>query len=157
MKPLTNLRMMWRWFGAVVMLCAGVAHGQIQQAWVERYNNGFPAGANQTVKMLLDGSGNIYLTGFSQNSNTNLGYVTLKYAPNGNLLWTQRFDSTNYPNATPSAMALDTSNNVVVTGNAVTLEYNSNGLLNWTNTNNATAVSMSPAMTQARAAGPRWF
>ncbi len=146
MKRLTNLRTMWRWFGAVVMLLgAHFASAQIQQAWVERYDNGLPAGTNQTVKMLLDGSGNIYLTGFSQNSNTNLGYVTLKYAPNGNLLWAQRFDSTNYPNATPSAMALDTSNNVVVTGNAITLQYNSNGLLNWTNTNNAAAVAVDPS------------
>jgi len=43
-------------------------------------------GTNQAVKMALDSNGNIYVTGFSQNTNTNLGYVTIKYAPNGNQL-----------------------------------------------------------------------
>jgi hypothetical protein len=59
------------------------APAQIQQAWVARYNNGLLNGTNQAVKIALDSRGNIYVLGFSQNTNTNLGYVTVKYAPNG--------------------------------------------------------------------------
>jgi hypothetical protein len=92
------------------------APAQIQQAWVARYNNGNLNGTNQAVKMALDSAGNIYVTGFSQNTNTNLGYVTIKYAPNGNQLWATRYESTNYPSAIPSALVLDNSNNVIVFG-----------------------------------------
>jgi hypothetical protein len=108
------------------------ASAQIQQAWVARYNNGITNGTNQAVKMALDTSGNIYVTGFSQNTNTNLGYVTIKYAPNGTQLWAARYDDTNYPTATPSGFALDSSNNIVVTGNALTIKYDSNGNQLWT-------------------------
>jgi hypothetical protein len=63
--------------------CSSVS-AQIQQAWVARYNNGITSGTNQAVKMALDPAGNIYVTGFSQNTNSQQGYVTIKYAPNGN-------------------------------------------------------------------------
>jgi hypothetical protein len=108
------------------------ASAQIQQAWVARYNNGITNGTNQAVKMALDPQGNIYVTGFSQNANTNLGYVTIKYAPNGTQLWAARYDSTNSPTATPAGLVLDNSNNVIVTGSALTVKYDSNGNEMWT-------------------------
>jgi hypothetical protein len=117
---------------AVVCIWAGSsATAQIQQAWVARYNNGIINGTNQAVKMALDSAVNIYITGFSQNANSNLGYVTIKYAPNGNQLWASRYDSTNYPSATPAALILDKSNNVVVTGTALTMKYDANGTQLW--------------------------
>ena len=106
---------------------------QIQQAWVARYNNGITNGTNQALKMALDSSGNIYVTGFSQNANSNLGYVTIKYAPNGNQLWATRYDSTNYPVRDPIRhCVLDNSNNVIVTGSALTVKYDPNGNQLWT-------------------------
>jgi hypothetical protein len=114
----------------VLRLCS--AQAQIQQAWVARYNNGITNGTNQAVKMALDPAGNIYVTGYSENANTNLGYVTIKYAPNGNQLWASRYDSTDSPTAIPSAMVLDNSNNVIVTGNALTIKYDANGNQLWT-------------------------
>src|SRR5208282_5867298 len=52
----------------IVIYClfSGDAAAQIQQAWVARYNNGIAKGTHQAVKLLLDASGNIYVTGFSQ-------------------------------------------------------------------------------------------
>ena len=105
---------------------------QIQQAWVARYNNGITTGTNQAVKMALDNAGNIYVVGFSQNTNNQLGYVAIKYAPNGTQLWVARYDSTNYPSATPAGLALDSSNNVAVTGSALTAKYDANGNQLWT-------------------------
>src|ERR1039458_8933395 len=78
-------------FFAVNSICSA----QIQQAWVVRYNNGITNGTNQAVKMALDPNGNIYVTGFSQNTNGGLGYATIKYAPNGTQMWVARYDSTN--------------------------------------------------------------
>ena len=100
----------WR-LGALSLLCQNLlfvftafvtfpATAQIQQAWVARYNNGIPTGSSQAVKMALDSSGNIYVSGVSQNANNNLGYVTIKYAPNGNPVWASRYDSASSPSAT---------------------------------------------------------
>ena len=105
---------------------------QIQQAWVARYNNGIANGTNQAVKMALDNADNIYVTGFSENANSNLGYVTIKYAPNGSQLWVARYDSTNHSSASPSGLVLDFSNNVIVTGSALTIKYDTNGNQLWT-------------------------
>jgi len=108
------------------------AISQIQQASAVHYNNGILNGTNQAVKMALDSAGNIYILGFSQNANSNLGYVTIKYAPNGSQLWSTRYDSTNYPSAAPTSFALDLSNNVILTGSALTIKYDSNGNQLWT-------------------------
>ncbi len=118
------------------------APAQIQQAWVARYNNGIANGTNQAVKMSLDSSGNIYVLGFSQNTNTNLGYVTIKYAPNGTQLWAARYDSTNFPSAIPSGFALDSTNNVVVTGSGLTVKYDPSGNQLWTAPYNGAAVAI---------------
>jgi hypothetical protein len=115
---------------------------QIQQAWVAKYNNGITNGNHQALKMALDPSGNIYVLGVSQNANTNTGYVTIKYAPNGNQLWAARYDSANFPSATPAGFAVDNLGNVVVTGNAVTVKYDTNGNQLWSATNNAQAVAI---------------
>ncbi len=107
------------------------ALAQIQQAWVARYSNGIPAGNHQALKIALDSIGNIYLSGFSQESNSSLDYVTLKYAPNGNQVWAARFASTNVAQAKPTAFVLDPTNNVIVTGNAGTVKYASDGGQLW--------------------------
>jgi len=115
---------------------------QIQQAWVARYNNGIPNSTHEAVKMVLDATGNIYVTAFSRNTNANLGYVTIKYAPNGNQLWASRFDSNTYPSATPFGLALDNSNNVIVTGNVLTIKYDTNGNQIWTVPYSGTALAV---------------
>jgi hypothetical protein len=124
-----------------LLLCTSL-QAQIQQAWVAHYNNGITNGTNQAVKMALDAAGNIYVTGYSQNASSNLGYVTIKYAPNGNQLWASRYDSTNYPTATPVGLVLDSSNNVIVTGSALTIKYDSNGNQLWSAGYNGTALTV---------------
>jgi len=130
---------------ALLTLLASVlcfsASAQIQQAWVAKYNNGVTNGNHQALKMMLDSTGNIYVCGFSANTNGGTGYATLKYAPNGVLLWSARFDSTNYPAAGALAFALDASNNVVVTGTAITAKFTTNGQLMWTAPYNGLSVA----------------
>jgi hypothetical protein len=126
----------------VAILTAFPATAQIQKAWVARYNNGITNGTNQAVKMVLDSSGNIYVIGFSQNTNNQLGYVTIKYAPNGNQVWVARYDSTNSPVAVPTALSLDASNNVIVTGSALTVKYDTNGNQLWTAPYAGTALAV---------------
>jgi hypothetical protein len=125
-------------FFATNSLC----NGQIQQAWVAKYNNGITNGTHQAVKMALDTNGNIYVTGFSQNTNGNLGYATVKYMPNGNQAWVARYDSTNFPSARPVGLALATNGNVFVTGSAVTAMYDINGNQLWTASYAGTALAV---------------
>jgi hypothetical protein len=94
----------------------------------QRHHQRHPSGRQNG----LDSTGNIYVTGFSQNTNGNLGYITIKYAPNGNQLWATRYDSVNYPSATPAALVLDSNNDVIITGSALTIEYDPNGSQLWT-------------------------
>jgi hypothetical protein len=121
---------------------ANSAFSQIQQAWVRTYNNGLPNGNHQALKIALDTNGNIYITGFSQNTNNQLGYATIKYAPNGTRLWTARYDSTNFPSATPAALVLDTNANAIITGTAVTVKCDTNGDQLWTAPYAGTALAL---------------
>jgi hypothetical protein len=118
-------------FVLFAVFAATPAFSQIQQSWVRTYNNGIPSANHQALKMALDTNGNIYITGFSQNTNGNLGYATIKYAPNGNQLWAARYDSTNYLTAQPTGIALDRQSNTIVIGNAVTVKYDAQGNTSW--------------------------
>jgi hypothetical protein len=114
----------------VFAACAGSA--QVQQAWVAKYNNnGMTNGSHQALKLALDSIGNIYVLGVSANANTNTGYVVVKYAPNGSQIWASRYDSTNFPASALTGFAVDNSNAVVVTGNAVSLKYDAGGNQLW--------------------------
>lgn len=145
MKTLSHLgRATLRGAVAAFLIMSLRSSAQVQQAWVARYNNGITNGTNQAVKMALDSNGNVIVIGVSQNTNNQLGYVTIKYAPNGTQLWATRFDSTNYPNATPSSVAIDSSNSVIVTGSALTVKYDTNGNQLWTVPYNGTAVAAEP-------------
>jgi hypothetical protein len=121
---------------------------QIQQAWVARYDNGVPYGVDQSFRVnqafisALDYGGNIHISGISLNSNLDYDYVTIKYAPNGAAVWITRCDSTNYPDAKPSAMILDASNNVILTGSGATIKLDSNGNQLWTAPYAGTALAV---------------
>jgi hypothetical protein len=127
---------------ALIITWSSLVSAQIQQAWVAKYNNSITNGNHQALKMALDPTGNIYVLGVSANDNTNIGYVVVKYAPNGNQIWSARYDSTNFPTATPTGFALDSSNAVVVTGNAVTAKYDASGNQLWTLPYSANGIGM---------------
>ncbi|WP_375433974.1 SBBP repeat-containing protein [uncultured Hymenobacter sp.] len=53
-----------------------------QQLWTARYN-GASNGVDQANSIVLDATGNVYVTGYSVSSDTNSDYITLKYAQTG--------------------------------------------------------------------------
>ena len=83
--------------------------------WVRRYN-GPENSADYASALALDGSGNLYVTGFSGGSGTGNDYATIKYAPNGDTLWVRRFNGPGGSDSRASALAVDGSGNVYVTG-----------------------------------------
>ena len=104
--------------------------------WTKRYDG---AGEQDRASaMALDGAGNIYVTGWSIRG-TNFGFLTIKYQSNGDTAWVRRFDTTGY-NCYPSAITVDNSNNVYITGmrfggttygDYLTIKYNGSGNLVW--------------------------
>ena len=89
------------------------------QLWVQRYNGPGYSG-NMAKAIAVDGSGNVYVTGQSNGYGTGYGtgydYATIKYDPAGNQLWIQRYNGPgNYEDAA-SAIVVDSSGNVYVTG-----------------------------------------
>ncbi|UOG73184.1 T9SS type A sorting domain-containing protein [Hymenobacter tibetensis] len=92
----------------------------VREAWVARYHA--PGSDNNTFKdMAVDAAGNVYVTG---NSGAYADYVTVKYSPSGQQLWTVRYNATvgmSTPNSNnqATAIALDAAGNVYVTGTSI--------------------------------------
>jgi len=108
-------------------------------AWVRRYDG--PADSSDWAQDVeVDGSGNVYVTGWSYDNATNYDYATIKYYSNGDVAWVRRYngpgDSTDYA----QVMAVDSSGNAYVTGHShggvtsldfATIKYYPNGDTAW--------------------------
>ena len=90
-------------------------HSNGDTAWVRRYNG--PGNSDDVAyAMALDGSGNVYVTGGSVGSETSCDYATTKYYPNGDTAWVRRYNRPGNGGDEASAIAVDDSGNVYVTG-----------------------------------------
>jgi len=76
--------------------------------WVRRYNGpgNFQDMANDLV---VDGSGNVYVTGASGGSGTNQDYATIKYSSAGDALWVRRYNGPGNSIDLATALAVDGS------------------------------------------------
>lgn len=86
------------------------------QLWLNQYNG--PASQFDEGNSIKQGkNGDIYVTGFSRGIGTNNDYLTLKHdSSNGNIIWEARFDGPASNSDQAAMMALDTADNVYVTG-----------------------------------------
>jgi uncharacterized delta-60 repeat protein len=109
------------------------------QLWVRRYNGS--ANDNDYASWLaLDASGNVYVTGQSVETGSDNDITTIKYSPNGDMLWTKHYNGPGNGFDAGQAIAVDTDGNAYVTGNhttttgleCVTLKYSAAGDLSWT-------------------------
>jgi uncharacterized delta-60 repeat protein len=89
------------------------------QQWVARYNS--PGnGTDQAFRVIVDGSGNVYVTGYSYfGPDADNDYVTIKYNSAGKREWLMRFNS--YADSTDVAydMAVSAAGNVYVAGASI--------------------------------------
>jgi uncharacterized delta-60 repeat protein len=89
----------------------------------------------------VDSSGNVVVTGTSYGGSSFGDYATIKYSSAGVPLWTNRFNGPTNSDDRASALAVDGSGNVLVTGNSyapsrsdyATIKYSSTGVPLWTN------------------------
>jgi uncharacterized delta-60 repeat protein len=111
------------------------------QQWIAMYNG---AGNMRDLgyDIAVDNSGNVYVTGYTTISSTNLDYLTIKYDSSGNMLWARTYDGTGNRDIT-QAIAVDAGGNVYVTGTSrnssasysedyLTIKYDVNGDTVWT-------------------------
>jgi len=116
-------------------------------AWVRRYNNGYH---DIATSIAVDGSGNVYVTGYSYGTGPGHDYATIKYDQNGNQLWVQRYNGPGNDEDRARVIKVDDFGNVYVTGYSVgsgtsndyaTIKYDSNGNQLWVQRYNGPANS----------------
>jgi hypothetical protein len=110
------------------------------QVWVVRYD-GDANKSDGAAAVAVDDAYNVYVTGWSEGNSTSFDYATIKYDPNGVRIWTARYNglANGYDEAT--AIVVDDSCNVYVTGYAywsagagydyITVKYDPNGTQLW--------------------------
>ncbi len=110
------------------------------QQWAATYDG--PAHQDDAaVGLGIDASGNIYVTGTSFAGRDKVeadDYLTIKYSPAGDSLWSARYDGPVSRSDYATAIAVDNSGNAYVTGYSrgadldyATLKYNANGVQQW--------------------------
>jgi hypothetical protein len=83
--------------------------------WTNRYNR--PGSSEDwPASIKLDSNGNVFVTGYSYGTNNNSDFVTLAYSGAGLALWTNYFHGPVDDWDAASAVAVDGSGNVLVTG-----------------------------------------
>jgi streptogramin lyase len=83
--------------------------------WTNIYPIG-PFAASAGLAITVDSANNSYVTGYSPGTNGTNDIVTIKYGPNGNLIWLQRYSGPGSGNAAGNAIVVDNNGNVYVTG-----------------------------------------
>jgi uncharacterized delta-60 repeat protein len=137
-------------FILVLVVFSSSTNSQVVYQWARNYN-GTGNYTDQLAGMVIDNSGNVIITGNSSSSNTIFteDWVTIKYGPNGDSLWGQRFNGTANHSDIPYDIAVDNSGNVYVTGqcrdtggtwNYCTIKYSPNGAQLWKQTYNGSGT-----------------
>ena len=111
------------------------------QQWVQRYN-GPGNGGDVAVHMKTDMNNNAIITGYSDGGSTGIDYMTIKYNSSGVQQWVKRFNGPGNSGDFATALTLDQSGNIFVTGGGVgtsgiadsiyaTIKYDANGNQLW--------------------------
>jgi uncharacterized delta-60 repeat protein len=110
-----------------------------QQQWASRYDG--PDGWDEAFNVVVDNSGNVYITGNSAGVGTGDDYCTIKYNSSGAEQWVARYNGSGASNDYSNWVAVDPTGNVYVTGiiwdgignpeNIATIGYNSAGVQQW--------------------------
>src|SRR5207249_7801741 len=109
--------------------------------WTNRYIA--PGGQAAPQALAVDASGKVFVTGYTTAATNGYGdYLTLAYSSAGVPLWTNVYDGTAHTTDWPVAIAVDSSSNVIVTGQSygsgtskdyATIKYSNTGVALWTN------------------------
>ena len=128
-----------------VLSCATLLFSQTMvsaQQWVKRVN-GTGNGVDAITAMVVDKSGNVYVTGYSFSGANDNDYVTIKYNSSGVQQWLARYNGPGNGSDVPTSVFVDNSGYVYVTGSsdaltgayidndAATVKYSAQGVQLW--------------------------
>ncbi len=122
--------------------------------WATRYN-GPGNGLDEAPSLAIDGSGNVYVTGYSVGSGTSIDYATIKYNTAGVQQWTARYNGPGNSGDGARALTLDAAGNIYVTGYSagigtsadyLTLRYSPAGTQVWEHRYNGSGNAQDLAM-----------
>jgi hypothetical protein len=105
----------WSWNGTDYDYATIKYYPDGDTAWVRRYD-GPGHLLDSAVAVVMDGWGNVYVTGSSWISQTDCDYLTIKYSPNGDMSWLRRYDGPASGRDHAADLALDNIGNIYVTG-----------------------------------------
>jgi hypothetical protein len=123
--------------------------------WTNHYDG--PAhDVDQPTAVAVDGSDNVFVSGYSYDDRGYGDYATVKYSPSGEELWARRYDGPLQSEDEVTGIAVDGSGNVIVTGysdvshtGAVeydTIKYSGAGVPLWTNSFGPGYINARPAI-----------
>ena len=110
--------------------------------WTNRYHGPAPLHEEEAKGLVVDHSGNVFVTGSSYATNGYADYVTIKYSATGVPLWTNRYNGPLNRDDEAVAIAVDANDDLIVTGYSTglgtsadyaTLKYSNAGVPIWTN------------------------
>jgi len=85
---------------------------------VKIFNSGLVGVDDKASSIDIDQTGNIYVTGTTISSGSDVDYGTVKYSPAGDVLWTILYESTLSGNDNAKIVKCDNNGNVYVSGHA---------------------------------------
>lgn len=96
---------------------------------------------DEAYDVTTDHIGNIIVSGCIVNDSTNADIHIVKYAPDGNILWTRTYSNGENVGEFGYGVAVDSKNSIIITGKAyynwgdyITIKYDSSGNLLWLRT-----------------------
>lgn len=115
-----------------------IAFSSVGLQWASRYNGGGNS-LDWSYAIAMDPAGDVVVTGYSTGAGTGKDYKTIKYNPNGAILWEATFNGPINGGDYSNALTIDASGNIYVTGRVdygtssdmVTIKYNSQGVQQW--------------------------
>ena len=125
------------------------------QQWVNRFD-GIGNSEDRPNSMVLDASGNVYVTGFTRHDTTRSSedYCTIKYNNSGVQQWIAIYNGPGDDVDFSADVKVDESSNVYVTGGSAigdyfhctTIKYNSSGIQQWVQSNDSASRGYSIAL-----------
>jgi uncharacterized delta-60 repeat protein len=112
--------------------------------WATRYV-GLQCCEDVATSLAIDGTGNVYVTGWSSGIGTGLDYATIKYNSAGVQQWVSRYNGQGNGQDKARSITIDGLGNVYVTGESMvsgtttdyaTIKYNAAGVQQWVQTYN---------------------
>ncbi len=107
--------------------------------WVRHFHG--PQSFDIACCITVDASGNVYVSGYSYATSSEWNIETIKYNSLGDTIWTRQYNGPANSTDVVTALAIDASGNVYVTGYSegsgynydyITIKYNSSGDTVWT-------------------------